>query len=282
MLILGRYDGSWWGYHLYHNPKHPFDMPFRIDDIGSCGEGETCMPNMFDVVYIWEVKNSRMSPKGAGASIALMQNNPPYSSVVFLTRYTGAWRISYYLDTVLVFLTGRGENFPRVVDVGHALVGVVEPDQPGEWPGQIMGFYRGEPIQWHSGTSLRGQYGKQFQCVEYVNRFYVRQLGHNNMTKSGNADTYWYAAPAKGLKRFENGSNEPPRPGDIMTFDPPGLDDDDPGHVAIVYEVTQNHVCVVQQNMVPWRECLPLERKNGGWHVADINPKLACVGWARR
>jgi len=282
MLILGRYDGTWWGYHMFHSRDRQEGSPFRIDNIGSCDESERCMPNLFDGVYIWEVKNSRMAARGAGAPIALMQNVQPYSSAIFFMRLTGTFGISYYLDTVFSFLAGRGENFPRVADVSGVLVDVINPHESGQWFGQIMGFYREEPVRWHSGSSVRGKYGKEFQCVEYINRFYARRLGHHNMTISGAADTYWYAAEAKELVRFKNGSSEKPRVGDILTFDPPGLDDKDPGHVAIVYEVAQDRVCVVQQNTVPWRECLQMERRGSGWYVANINPMLTCVGWSRR
>ena len=98
----------------------------------------------------------------------------------------------------------------------------------------------------------RSTYGLQYQCVEYVRRFYHLVKGietrEGRMEKrwNGNADTYFKTASEKGLSAFPNGGPVPPRPDDILAFSGGPY-----GHVAIISAVTPDHIEFVEQNFSP-------------------------------
>jgi surface antigen len=97
------------------------------------------------------------------------------------------------------------------------------------------GIYQQQP----GSCGTYGTYGYQYQCVEYVRRFYE---GKGNAWK-GNANTYYEPAAANGLIAFPNGGTVPPAPNDIMVFD-----GDKYGHVAIVTDVSGTQVSLIVQN----------------------------------
>lgn len=95
----------------------------------------------------------------------------------------------------------------------------------------------------------RSTYGLQYQCVEYVRRFYhlVKGIetreGMMEMRWNGNANTYFKTAEAKGLDAFPNGGVVPPLPDDILAFQGGPY-----GHVAIITAVFPDHIEFVEQN----------------------------------
>lgn len=93
------------------------------------------------------------------------------------------------------------------------------------------------------GTSV---YGLQYQCVEYVRRFYHLVKGIETREKNwrGDASTFFQTADSKGLKRFGNGGSVPPLPDDIITFKG-GLY----GHVAVITAVTDKYIEFIEQNL---------------------------------
>lgn len=98
----------------------------------------------------------------------------------------------------------------------------------------------------------RATYGLQYQCVEYVRRFYhlVKGIetreGKMEMRWNGNANTYFKTAAEKGLDAFKNGGPVPPRPEDILAFQGGPY-----GHVAIITVVADDHIEFVEQNFSP-------------------------------
>lgn len=98
----------------------------------------------------------------------------------------------------------------------------------------------------------RATYGLQYQCVEYVRRFYHLVMGMETregmMEKrwNGNANTYFKTASQKGLDAFENGGPIPPQPNDILAFQGGPY-----GHVAIITLVADDHIEFVEQNFSP-------------------------------
>ncbi|NQV00271.1 MAG: CHAP domain-containing protein [Parcubacteria group bacterium] len=277
MLILGRYDGNWYGYHLYHDPQYPQDNPFRIDNIGDCEEGY-CMPNYFDVVKIWEVLESRMASPEKGSAVMLVQNSQPYRKVS--DSLSGSGRLNYIWDMLSIYLWGGGDNFSRTVPL-DTLVEVVPPQGQARWRDQLLGFYKGVAIRRHEDESVRGPYGLEYQCVELINRYYVQRLGHRNMTQTGHAHSYFTYTENKDLVAYENGGSVRPASDDILVF----REEEGFGHVALVVEITESEVCFVQQNTPLWYQCLPLSERRGTWHVDPIgleSEQMPCLGWARR
>ena len=146
------------------------------------------------------------------------------------------------------------------------LAGVAQSDTiPSRPCNQILATYKNVPAysngvdQW-SGYSCAGlgSFGYQYQCVEYVNRFYAEALGiPQAINWFGNAQDYFASAGAdvlnkqgkviannKMLAAFPNGGLSPPQPDDILVF----ASDDKLGHVAIVTNVTASEVDFIEQN----------------------------------
>jgi len=124
--------------------------------------------------------------------------------------------------------------------------------KPPYWGNQIGSFtYNGHEVGAYSnGYSAfvyrdRGTFGYQFQCVEYVNRFYYQALGHKNMVGSGNANQYFSTASSKELVAYKNGGTTPPQMGDIICSNGNGVN---LGHVAIVRQVLPDSIRVIHQN----------------------------------
>lgn len=123
--------------------------------------------------------------------------------------------------------------------------------------GTTLASYAGVPARSNLGNpdescGGRATYGLQYQCVEYVRRFYhlikgiETREGMMNKRWNGNANTYFRTAAEKELDAFENGGRVPPRPEDILAFQGGPY-----GHVAIITLVAEDHIEFVEQNFSP-------------------------------
>ena len=130
------------------------------------------------------------------------------------------------------------------------------PPDPAPY-GALLGTYDGVEVRSNQrgitppDNQRRGTYGLEYECVEFVNRFYAQVFHHSNMSGMGNANDYFGKASALGLAGFENGGTVPPRVNDIMAFKGGKQDPqtgERHGHVAIIREVTQSTIVLVQQN----------------------------------
>ena len=115
-----------------------------------------------------------------------------------------------------------------------------------------QGVYKGVPAysngadQWTEADcgESPGPYGDQYQCVEYVRRFYSIVFGMDTSKwKYYNADQYYANASKLGLVPYPNGGAVPPAPGDIVVFEGGSA-----GHVAIVMDVTSTGMDIIEQN----------------------------------
>lgn len=90
--------------------------------------------------------------------------------------------------------------------------------------------------------------GYEWQCAEYVNRYYYEVYGYSSWKGSGNAKDYYTNIPLKNsdIKAYENGGSTAPQAGDIIVWD--YSSDNKYGHVAIVREVGSDYIKVIQQN----------------------------------
>jgi probable HAF family extracellular repeat protein len=100
-----------------------------------------------------------------------------------------------------------------------------------------------------------GFYGQQYQCTEYVKRFYYQALGVTSARSwIGDAIDYFASATVnlplvgannKNLTPYVNSGVVPPAPDDILVF----IDSaNTEGHVAIVTGVTPTSVTFIEQN----------------------------------
>lgn len=120
-------------------------------------------------------------------------------------------------------------------------------------------------------------YGRKWQCVEFVKRYYHDHLKHSMPDGWGNAKDFFDANlgdvqlnKKRGLVQYVNSGISAPQPDDLMVFT-----QGEYGHVAIVTEVGDDYVEVIQQNVFfTTRKQLPLE---GNQIVGDKIP----AGWLR-
>lgn len=128
--------------------------------------------------------------------------------------------------------------------------------------------------------------GIQYQCVEFVKRYYFEHLNHRMPDSYGHAKQFFDAALADGalnirrdLLQYTNGSESKPRADDLLVFGPSLLNRY--GHVAIVSAVTTSDIEIVQQNPGPFgssREKLSLVSQDGRWRCESSR----VLGWLRK
>jgi uncharacterized repeat protein (TIGR03803 family) len=128
------------------------------------------------------------------------------------------------------------------------------------------------------GDTVVGTYGDQYQCVEYVRRFYSIAMG---VDTSGwahyNADQYYAAAGKFGLVAFPNGGPNPPAANDIVVFEGGPA-----GHVAVVTTVSGTAVDIIEQN---WSyigtASLAINSTSGSYTVTRTRSAYVVLGWLR-
>ena len=143
--------------------------------------------------------------------------------------------------------------------------------------GDFIGTYRGVPAYSNGANTTTGE-GK-YQCVEYVKRFYKDAMGVKHEW-TGNAITYYDNAAEKGLIRYPNGSSVAPKPDDILVFD---VLNDTWGHVAIITEVGDDYVNIIEQNVRRNNAYakLTLKRDELGNYYIESGRKRPVKGWCR-
>jgi formylglycine-generating enzyme required for sulfatase activity len=150
-------------------------------------------------------------------------------------------------------------------------------------------------------TSAGINTGLEWQCVEYVNRYYYTICGMNIRIPGQNANQYYPNAASRGLVSFPNGGTTAPQVGDILCFSETGSG---LGHVAIIRAVDQANtpVHVIQQNVknggsspngygtdADWMFAYNI---SGGTYTVDVilanvggsrlGPDFYCQGWLRK
>jgi hypothetical protein len=128
--------------------------------------------------------------------------------------------------------------------------------------------------------------GLKFQCVEFVKRYYHERFNHKMPNSMGHAKEFFSLAVADGelnkdrmLLQYRNGAGSRPLVDDLIVFAPWALNRF--GHVAIVSQVGDDFIEVIQQNPGPFgstRERYPLELHDGQWRVRHDR----ALGWLRR
>jgi surface antigen len=157
--------------------------------------------------------------------------------------------------------------------------------------GTVLGDFNGVRVYSNSSSDYASgersivngkDVGLKWQCVEYVNRYYLKKFGINLRDKHSNhAKTFWGNASKMQLDRFNNGGTTAPEIGDIAVSDSGTY-----GHVAIVRSVSNNQMCVAQQNVYQTSNdvnaCTTLSISNGQYTVGHFdNTTLPITGWLR-
>lgn len=99
--------------------------------------------------------------------------------------------------------------------------------------------------------------GLEYQCVEFVKRYYYQHYHHKMPDSYGNAKDFYNDSIAdsklnskRNLIQYKNPSTTKPAVGDLLIFD--GHVGNKYGHVAIVSFVDDNKIEIIQQNPGPF------------------------------
>lgn len=127
--------------------------------------------------------------------------------------------------------------------------------------------------------------GLKYQCVEFVKRYYYEHLNHKMPDSYGHAKDFFDISLSDGqmnakrdLIQFSNSSDSIPKINDLVVFS--GTILNRYGHVAIISNVTNNKIEIIQQNPGPFgisREEIDLVNENGKWKIENED----ILGWLR-
>ncbi|MEX1132852.1 MAG: CHAP domain-containing protein [Flavobacteriales bacterium] len=124
--------------------------------------------------------------------------------------------------------------------------------------------------------------GLRYQCVEFVKRYYLEHYGHRMPNSYGHAKDFFDASVKdgalsadRGLLQFTNPSPSKPAVGDLLILD--GWGGNAYGHVAIVSEVSDGELEVVQQNTGSTRGTYDVDLVDGKWRVESDR----VLAWSR-
>ncbi|UII24690.1 CHAP domain-containing protein [Fulvivirga maritima] len=164
-----------------------------------------------------------------------------------------------------------------------------EVGEPIDSLNQVVVYYNGgvNHVLERNLTADGYNLGLKYQCVEFVKRYYYQHLNHKMPDSYGHAKDFFNAEikdgelnAARNLIQFTNPSSTSPQVNDLIIFRGHWLNRY--GHVAIISEVTENHIEIIQQNPGPFessREIIELKEKNNkNWKVQ--NNKV--LGWLRK
>jgi hypothetical protein len=192
----------------------------------------------------------------------------------------GVWEIieESTVDTVNHIVSGPTNHFSIYTIV------VNERKDFGEQTGELNSV-----IAYSNGTTenISNEYnsysgyntGMKWLCDEYVNRYYKQVYDKQIRIEGRKANDYYQNAAARGLVAYPNDGSVQPQAGDILVSEYGEY-----GHVAIVCEVQDNKIFVIQQN---WSdngadERYPITRD--GSHVYPFDGKKGnyeVKGWLR-
>lgn len=124
-------------------------------------------------------------------------------------------------------------------------------------------------------------YGHQWQCVEFIKRYYFDAHQHRMPNVMGHAKDFFSTStkhgeinPERAMLQYKNGGNEAPQVDDLLVWNEGNY-----GHVAIISEVKQDSVTIVQQNVKgKATQSLSLARFRGHYLISEGNPP---AGWLR-
>jgi surface antigen len=152
----------------------------------------------------------------------------------------------------------------------------------------VFVYYNGgvDNVVGRNTTSDGYNLGLKYQCVEFVKRYYYEHLNHKMPDSYGHAKDFFDNSLADGeinvkrnLTQYSNPSFRKPRIDDLLIFD--GSTFNRYGHVAIVSQVKDREVEIIQQNPGPFaksRETYQLDSADGKWRIN--NQRI--LGWLRK
>lgn len=148
-------------------------------------------------------------------------------------------------------------------------------------------YYNGSISNNHGRNVTKDGYnlGIKYQCVEFIKRYYYLHFHHKMPNSFGNAKDFFNPKLTDGklnkdrnLIQFTNPSTSKPKVNDILIFNSHLFNKY--GHVAIVSNVQNNEIEIIQQNPGPFsasREKIFIANSNGKWNIKHSR----ILGWLR-
>lgn len=194
------------------------------------------------------------------------------------------------LTTIILFLwslpacqsdNGRGGMPQPAADTQHLEDAAVKP--ANFKVGHVIDEYKGVPV-YYNGSPLESQgrhkspggynYGMKWQCVEFVKRYYYDRLKHSMPNTYGHAKDFFIEGLEDGgfniqrdLYQFQNGGIYKPQADDIVVYI-----GDEYGHVAIITEVGDDYVNIIQQNVgKATRHTIPFLAHKNHYYIMNRN-----------
>ena len=114
-------------------------------------------------------------------------------------------------------------------------------------------YYNGSINTSNGRTVINGyNVGLKYQCVEFVKRYYLKHYNHKMPNSYGHAKDFFQIGIKdgainndRGLIQYANPSKTKPQKGDLIVM---GAGSEKYGHVAIVSEVGDDYIEIIQQN----------------------------------
>lgn len=166
--------------------------------------------------------------------------------------------------------------------------------QPPIWPatGEVVFVHNGVPIYSNGEEYLISHgkhyaadgyyYGHHWQCVEFIKRYFHDAHQHDMPNVWGHAVNFFdpeiqhsQLNPARNMHQYYNNASEPPKAEDLLVWGGKY------GHVAIISEVHDDYIVIVQQNIKHQPQArLPL-LKMDDIYVLDPESDKQPLGWLR-
>lgn len=160
--------------------------------------------------------------------------------------------------------------------------------QPIDSLNGVIVYYNGgvDNVSGRNITTDNYNIGLQYQCVEFVKRYYYEYLNHKMPDSYGHAKDFFDHTVKDGqinsrrnLIQYTNPSATKPQIDDLLIFG--AILSNRYGHVAIISNVTDNEIEIIQQNPGAFgKSRVRFDMKiNGGQYYID-NKRI--LGWLRK
>jgi surface antigen len=151
----------------------------------------------------------------------------------------------------------------------------------------VIVYYNGGVDHVDARNTIDGyNLGLKYQCIEFVKRYYYEHYQHKMPDSYGHAISFYQEEIEDGdtntqrdLIQYSNPSSSKPQIGDLIVME--GSIFNKYGHVAIVSNVLENEVEIIQQNPGPFgssREKYELKHRDNLWEIE--NDRI--LGWLRK
>lgn len=159
--------------------------------------------------------------------------------------------------------------------------------QPIDSLNNVIVFYNGGVNDVEERNTVDGyNLGLKYQCVEFVKRYYYEHYNHKMPDTYGHAKDFYNSTLSdgqlntqRGLQQYSNPSSTKPKIGDLIVMDATIFNSF--GHVAIVSDVKDESIEIIQQNSGPYsssRDQIDLKKDNNKWLIQNTR----ILGWLRK